>query len=198
MCSELSNATSYIPLLQFPEKLCNFALTPSRAPRQRSVCPPPSMVPDELEAEAEGGRVGGWVLLPPLPADGTLHTNIGADSLPLSYLYTRSPGTMEGSSWLLIWKRGKPGNDYLVTNEISTSNYIGLDWNLKSSVLPRICNNCDILLFWDLRGNQYIFRTLKYQGFQNMSTARNIPLRLYIYIYIYGLKLANSRNESLM
>ena len=51
-------------------------------------------------------------------------------------------------------------------------------------LLPRSCNNCDILLFWDLRGNQYIFRTLKYQGFQNMSTAKNIPLRLYIYIYI--------------
>ena len=85
---------------------------------------------------------------------------------------------------------------YLVTNEISTTNYIGLDWNFKSLVLPRICNNCDILLFWDLRGNQYIFRTQKYQGFQNMSTARNIPLRLYI--YIYRLKIANSRNHSLI
>ena len=87
-----------------------------------------------------------------------------------------------GLSLLLLWKRGEPGNGYLVTNEISTSNYIGLDWNFKSPVLPRICNNCDILLFWDLRGKQYIFQTLKNQGFQNMSTARKIPLRFDIYI----------------
>ena len=85
---------------------------------------------------------------------------------------------------------------YLVTNEISTTNYIGLDWNFKFPFLPLNCNKILFGTFWALKGNQYIFPTLKYQGFQNMSTARNIPLRFDI--YIYRLKFANSRNESLM
>ena len=139
------------------------------------------MVPAELEAE--GGRVGGWVLLPPSPADGTLHTNIGADSLPLSCLYTRSPGTLVGLSWLLVWKRGKPGNGYLVTDEISTSNYIGLDWNFKSPVLPRNCNNFQIWDFLGLKGQPIYFSNTKISGIPKYVDREKHPLTV-IYIYI--------------
>ena len=52
MCSELSNATSYIPLLQLSDKLLNFALTPSWTPRQRSVCLPPHYGPSSTDALA--------------------------------------------------------------------------------------------------------------------------------------------------
>ena len=106
MCSELSNATSYIPLLQFSEKLCNFALTPSRAPRQRSACPPPTMVPAQLTRWL-GVAWGRWT---ELNWKHQYRCRYDADTLPLSYLYTRSPGMLVGLSLLVLWKRGEPGN----------------------------------------------------------------------------------------
>ena len=137
--------------------------------------------PSWTEGGGGGRRLGGWGTLGSAASTRHQHTNIAADTLPLSCLYTRSPGTLVGLSWLLLWKRGKPGNGYLVTNEISTSNYIGLDWNFKSPVLPRNCNNFQIWDFLGLKGQPIYFSNTKKSGIPKYVDREKHPLTvLYI------------------
>ena len=72
---------------------------------------------------------------------------------------------------------------YLVTNEISTTNYIGLDWNFKFPVMPRNCNKILFGTFLGLKGQPIYFSNTKISGIPKYVDREKHPLTV-IYVYI--------------
>ena len=65
--------------------------------------------------------------------------------------------------------------------------------------MPRTCNKFVVLLFCDLRGNQYIFIVQKYQGFNKHFTTSVIPFTLEVRARLNGrqcLKSPPGQNEA--